>query len=151
MAIEVTELELENAVTIGEIARSVGVSTRTIRYYEELGILPPPPRTSLGTRLYPLEWRFYLEGALALKDLGFKLNEIALVGRLALDSEAAPEERERALQLVANNTKVLERRIAILKAIKQLFSEQGKQVPGGLGAVVSTLHGDLPDDETQSI
>ena len=63
-------------VSIGQLAKAAGVSSRTIRYYEELGILPEPQRTSGGTRKYPREYCGYIETALALKDLGFRLEEV---------------------------------------------------------------------------
>ena len=40
-------------LSIGELARDTGVSSRTIRYYEELGILPEPRRSAGGTALAP--------------------------------------------------------------------------------------------------
>jgi DNA-binding transcriptional MerR regulator len=60
-------------VSIGELAKAAGVSSRTIRYYEELGILPEPRRSPGGTRKYPREYGGYIAAALALKDLGFRL------------------------------------------------------------------------------
>ncbi len=138
-----TEIENVDAITIGELASSVGVSTRTIRYYEELGIFPPPPRSPLGTRLYPPVWQFYLEGALALKGLGFKLNEIALVGRLALGESITAKQRAEALSLVADNMKVLEHRIRVLRAIQMRFSES-EIVVGGIGAVIGEVGGPTP-------
>ncbi len=71
-------------VSIGQLARDAGVSSRTIRYYEELGIIPEPRRSAGGTRQYPREYRGYVETALALKDLGFRLDEIGPLARLAL-------------------------------------------------------------------
>jgi DNA-binding transcriptional MerR regulator len=38
---------------VAELAELVGVRPDTIRYYERAGLLPPPPRTSAGYRLYP--------------------------------------------------------------------------------------------------
>ncbi|MDA2803389.1 heavy metal-responsive transcriptional regulator [Nocardiopsis suaedae] len=38
---------------IGELASRSGLSTRTLRFYEEVGLLVPPPRTSGGYRDYP--------------------------------------------------------------------------------------------------
>lgn len=38
---------------IGELASRSGLSTRTLRFYEEAGLLPPPPRTPGGYRDYP--------------------------------------------------------------------------------------------------
>ncbi|MGH9003457.1 MAG: MerR family transcriptional regulator, partial [Acidimicrobiia bacterium] len=71
-------------LSIGQLAELTGVSSRTIRYYEELGILPPPSRSPGGTRKYTQDYVFYVEGALALKELGFRLEEIELIGRIAL-------------------------------------------------------------------
>ena len=71
-------------VSIGELAKAAGVSSRTIRYYEELGILPEPRRSAGGTRKYPSEYSGYIAVALALKDLGFRLDEIKPLARLAL-------------------------------------------------------------------
>src|ERR1700722_15053963 len=59
-------------VSIGELAKAAGVSSRTIRYYEELGILPEPRRSPGGTRKYPKEYGGYIAAALALEDLGFR-------------------------------------------------------------------------------
>ena len=82
-------------VSIGQLAKAAGVSSRTIRYYEELGILPEPQRTGGGTRKYPREYCGYIETALALKDLGFRLEEVKPLARLALGRAIAPGQRAR--------------------------------------------------------
>src|SRR5689334_22226890 len=83
----------QRLLSIGELAQMTGVSRRTIRYYEELGILPEPPRSAGGTRKYPEEYRFYIEGALSLKQVGFNLDEVRLIGRLALGARLTAAER----------------------------------------------------------
>ena len=40
-------------LTIGQLADLVGVPRKTIRYYEEVGVLPPPGRSDARYRLYP--------------------------------------------------------------------------------------------------
>lgn len=40
---------------IGDLATASGLSTKTIRYYEQAGLLPEPPRTPGGYRDYPAE------------------------------------------------------------------------------------------------
>ena len=40
-------------LTIGEVAEATGVPTSTLRYYEKLGIIPPPQRSSGQRRYYP--------------------------------------------------------------------------------------------------
>jgi DNA-binding transcriptional MerR regulator len=62
---------------IGDVAARVGVSTRTLRYYEELGILSPSLYTAGGERRYRPEDLKQLEQILELKELlGMNLEEI---------------------------------------------------------------------------
>src|SRR5262245_12233239 len=88
----------DKELSIGQLAELTDVSTRTIRYYEELGILPTPPRTPGRTRRYPREYIFYVEGAKALKQLGFGLDEIAELGRFALTGARASKRTQAILQ-----------------------------------------------------
>src|SRR6266498_2017614 len=43
---------MAHALTIGQVAKATGVATKTIRYYEEIGVLPRPRRTPAGYRQY---------------------------------------------------------------------------------------------------
>ena len=43
---------MAKALTIGQVAEAAGVSAKTIRYYEEVGVLPPAGRTTAGYRQY---------------------------------------------------------------------------------------------------
>jgi len=45
-------LEFGGLVKIGDLAAQAGVTPDTLRYYERLGLLPPPHRTRTGYRLY---------------------------------------------------------------------------------------------------
>lgn len=110
-------------ISIGRLAKELGVSSRTIRYYEELGILPVPARSPGGTRRYPPEYRFYIEGALALKELGFSLEEIKLLGQLALDRPVSKEERHLALDVVRDKMTGLEHKIKVLGRLRKVLME----------------------------
>jgi DNA-binding transcriptional MerR regulator len=61
-------------LTIGELARRAGVSTSALRYYEELGLLPQPARTS-GQRRYPASAARLVGTILLYRDAGFTLAE----------------------------------------------------------------------------
>lgn len=65
----------KQSVQIGELARSMGVTTRTIRYYEEIGLMGPPERLG-GTRTYNRDDMLRLKFILKLKELGISLNEM---------------------------------------------------------------------------
>jgi DNA-binding transcriptional MerR regulator len=64
----------DQLLTIGELARRTGVATSTLRYYEELGLLPTPARIS-GQRRYPESAVGLVGIILLLRDVGFSLAE----------------------------------------------------------------------------
>lgn len=61
---------------IGELAKKAGVNPKTIRYYEEIGLLPPAPRTESGYRQYANKDAERLEFIRSAKALGVALGEI---------------------------------------------------------------------------
>jgi DNA-binding transcriptional MerR regulator len=63
-------------VQIGELAKRLGITTRTIRYYEEIGLMGPPERRVGGTRTYGREDILRLKFILKLKELGITLKEM---------------------------------------------------------------------------
>jgi MerR family transcriptional regulator, repressor of the yfmOP operon len=67
----------ERSLRIGEVAAAAGVSTRTLRYYQELGLLSPSGHTPGGARRYSSVDVERLRRILELRDLlGFNLDEI---------------------------------------------------------------------------
>jgi MerR family transcriptional regulator, copper efflux regulator len=124
------------SLSIGELAKRTGVSTRTIRYYEELGILPRPERTDGGTRRYPHEYIFYVEGARTLKDLGFGLEEIAELGKFAL---TGTWDSERSRGILTRKLSELEHRIRVLNRLHDLVEEASKSTRKNKQAVPALL------------
>jgi DNA-binding transcriptional MerR regulator len=61
---------------IGELAREVGTSAPTIRYYESIGLIPAPARTSGGYREYSARSRRELVFIRKAQAIGFSLEEI---------------------------------------------------------------------------
>jgi DNA-binding transcriptional MerR regulator len=60
---------------IGEVARQLGTTVRTLRYYEQQGLLAPP-RTTKGTRLYSSWHVARFRAALMLTGLGIPLDDV---------------------------------------------------------------------------
>ena len=80
---------------INEVATEVGLTARSIRYYEELGLLKPAARSEGAYRLYDEDDRERLRFIRGLRDdAGFSLAEI---GRLLEDEVARTRNRERFL------------------------------------------------------
>lgn len=84
----------DDLTPIGRVAETVGLSLRTIRYYEEIGLVTPSGRTSGGFRLYNADDVDRLLLIKRMKPLGYPLEEMAQLLRLvdALDADAAPDD-----------------------------------------------------------
>ncbi len=64
------------SLTIGHLAKEAGVNLETVRYYERRGLLPKPPRSASGYRLFPSDAARRLRFIRRAQELGFSLNEI---------------------------------------------------------------------------
>src|SRR4030095_9885341 len=83
----------ERLLRIQEVAADTGLTPRTIRYYEELGLLAPAARSEGAYRLYDAEDLERLRFIRGLRDdAGFSLAEI---GQLLEDEQARTRNRER--------------------------------------------------------
>jgi MerR family redox-sensitive transcriptional activator SoxR len=71
------------SLTIGEVAQRTGLNATTLRYYEDVGLIPAPARES-GQRRYEDEALDLITVITAAKEAGFTLDEIAdLVGQMS--------------------------------------------------------------------
>jgi DNA-binding transcriptional MerR regulator len=90
-------------LTVGALARRAGVSTKTVRYYESIGLLPRAVRGENGYRYYPRETVSRLSFIRRAKLLGLSLEEIGSL--MALSDDGACDVLSPELQ------RVLERKI----------------------------------------
>jgi len=82
-------------VTIGKLARETGVKVVTIRYYEQIGLMPIAPRTDGNYRTYSLEHRRRLHFIRRCRDLGFTLDQVRDLLRLSSEKTQACAEVDR--------------------------------------------------------
>ena len=73
--------------SIGRLSKHSGCKIETIRYYEKIGLLPAPPRTAGGHRLYAEDHARRLGFIRRSRQLGFSLDEIRALLGLADDDE----------------------------------------------------------------
>lgn len=73
------EARAPGLVKIGELARRLGLTTRSLRYWEGRGLLPSPRRSAGGIRLYGPEHAVAARGIQRLKCAGFTLEKIESV------------------------------------------------------------------------
>jgi MerR family mercuric resistance operon transcriptional regulator len=117
------------ALSIGELSRRARVNIETIRYYERIKMLPAPPRTTNGRRVYgPVETRT-LTFIRRSRELGFNLDQIrALLALSAKNGQAAcAEVRELAAQHLAE----VRAKIADLRAMARVLSDAVRRCDAG--------------------
>jgi len=77
------------SLSIGELSRRTAVHIETIRYYERVGMLPAPPRTQSGWRVYGASHCRTLGFIRRSRDLGFTLEEIRALLALGRSERAS--------------------------------------------------------------
>ena len=100
---------------IGELAEQAGISTKAIRYYEQVGILAPPARTPSGYRSYDQTALGRLEFVRAAQAVGLTLGEIRQVIAFRDDGQAPCAHVSDLLQRHAAD---LDRRIRELQQLR---------------------------------
>jgi DNA-binding transcriptional MerR regulator len=120
---------------IAEIARRSGFSRPTLRYYEEIGLLPPPTRTEAGYRIYDDGALDRLSFIARAKELGCSLDEIVELSALWAGDRCAPV-REQLHSLVTTKIGEAQRRVAELV-----------RLTADLQAAAAKLGASTPSDE----
>ena len=100
---------------IGELAEQAGISTKAIRYYEQIGILTPPARTASGYRTYDEVALGRLGFVRAAQAVGFTLGEIRQIIAFRDDGQAPCAHVSDLLQRQARD---LDARIRELQALR---------------------------------
>lgn len=86
-----------NTMHIGELAERTGLSLRTIRHYDDVGLLPATARTDGGFRVFSEDDFERLMVIKQMKPLGFSLEEMAEILALLAGPEGAAPERSEVL------------------------------------------------------
>ena len=102
---------------IGEVATRTGLSLRSIRYYEEVGLVLPSTRSTGGFRLYSDEDVARLELVKRMKPLDFSLEDMRGLLEVAdaLEVETDDEERRRLLERLTGFQDAAEERVDTLR------------------------------------
>jgi MerR family mercuric resistance operon transcriptional regulator len=105
---------------IGELSKRSGVNIETIRYYERVKMLAPPPRTASGRRVYEVTDLRILVFVRRARELGFSLDEIRALLRLG-GPEKAPCREVRAI--AAHHLEDIRAKLSDLKKLERLLSK----------------------------
>lgn len=111
--------KVKDEMQIGEIATRSGVSAKTIRYYEDIGLLPAPPRTASGYRDYEASTVDRLAFVRAAQAVGLSLGEIRGIVALRDDGQTPCGH---VLDLLRTRATDLDHRIAELQSLQHELS-----------------------------
>jgi MerR family transcriptional regulator, mercuric resistance operon regulatory protein len=115
-------------LTRGALAARSGCNVETIRYYEHIGILPAPPRSQGGHRLYGHDLIKRLTFVRRSRELGFTLEEIRQLLRL-VDGGSYTCAQIEALAL--QHARDIRQKIADLKKLKSVLETMASHCTGG--------------------
>ena len=116
-------------MTVGEVAKKMGVTVRTLQYYDKEGLLSPSAESEGGRRLYTDKDLIRLHQIISLKSLGFSLDDI----KERLISLETPADVANALTEQADDIRQkIEQLQASLSAIEQLKAEVFTNADGQL-------------------
>jgi DNA-binding transcriptional MerR regulator len=123
----------EPALPIGEISARTGLSARTIRYYEEVGLLPGVRRRAGGRRVYGADEVERLRFIQRLKTLGLSLSEIEQLSALYALGGSTQAMLVHLKGLLDAHTGDLERRIGELVGLRDEMTRYREHITERIG------------------
>ena len=115
-------------IQIGELAKELGITTRTIRYYEEIGLMGPSQRSGGGARNYLREDVLRLKFILKLKELGISLKEMQeLAEHFDINQQDFGTITPKLLEILDGHIDKVDQKIANLSLLRQeIVSYRGR-------------------------
>jgi MerR family transcriptional regulator, mercuric resistance operon regulatory protein len=126
----ITSSRAEN-LPIGELSKRSGVNIETIRYYERVKMLAPPPRTASGRRIYDSTDLRILVFIRRARELGFSIDEIRALLRLGGPEKASCRE---VREIAAHHLEEIRAKLGDLEKLERLLAKtvarcSGKTAP----------------------
>lgn len=126
---------MASSLSIGDLAQQVGVNVETIRYYERIGLMPPPNRTRSGRRAYDESGLRALRFLRHARDLGFSIEET----RLLLRQRNADDACVHVKAIAKKRLEELRAEMRRASEIEQMLSQAVENCAGTGSAVECTV------------
>lgn len=118
---------MSNALVIGEVAKRTGLPAKTIRYYEETGLIPEAGRADNGYRVYDARAVHLLRFVKRARDLGFSMQQVSSLLALWADEKRSSADVKK---LAKQHLQEIERKIAELQSLRQTMQSLVKSCSG---------------------
>lgn len=130
-------LSNEDYLQISDLAEKLGITTRTIRLYEKMGLVEPPKRTDGRVRYYEKSDIKRFKFVLKLKTLGLSLDEMKELAEIYRREEKIPNKiLPRLLELLDSHLNNIRQKLATLQSLeteiaayRQRVADQGLSEP----------------------
>ena len=108
---------MNSNLTIGQLAKETGLTTKTIRFYEEIGLIKPVERADNGYRSYPANMVEELNIIKTVRDLGLPIPEIKKL-MIGCDEGGCEHNQEYLAKEIKNYVEILKEKISQLNKLK---------------------------------
>lgn len=122
----------EEYYPIGKLARDAGVSTRTVRYYEEIGLLKTARRYAGGRRVFQADALERLRFIGRLKRLGFSLEEISALNEVFELNQSTVAMLGALDGLLENHLSTMAEKLAELSRLREDLTTYRSRISGRL-------------------
>jgi len=122
----ITDARAED-LTIGQLSKRTGVNIETIRYYEKIGMLPAPPRTASGRRVYSHAEARILAFIRRSRELGFAPDEVRALLRLGGPEKASCRE---VRKIASTHLDDIRAKISDLRKLERLLDKTVAECTG---------------------
>ena len=109
---------MNNLMRIGDLTERAGVTPRTVRYYESIGLLPPGEREGHGQHYYTEETLARLRKIDQLKKLGLSLDEIRNVINLYFTDPSGIQPKQQVLAILRQHLAEANQKIGALQQFR---------------------------------
>jgi len=120
-------MNMDGRLNIGALSKAAGVKVVTVRYYENVKLMPQPSRTAGNYRVYKPEHLHRLRFIRRCRDLGFTLDQVRELLRLSLQGKRDCSGVDR---ITAKHLEDIELKIADLKNLAAELRRINRQCPG---------------------
>ncbi|NVO01030.1 MAG: MerR family transcriptional regulator [Geobacteraceae bacterium] len=122
-------LSNEDFLQISDLAEKLGITTRTIRLYEKMGLVDPPKRTEGKVRYYEKGDIKRFKFVLKLKALGLSLEEMKELAELFNKEQKTPEKiMPRLIELLETHLTSIRTRVETLKSLEVEIDNYRKRI-----------------------
>ena len=122
-------LSNEDHMQISDLAEMLGITTRTIRLYEKLGLVEPPKRTDGCVRYYEKADVTRFKFVLKVKELGLSLEEMKELAMLFDKEQKVPDKiMPRLTELLDTHLKSIKQKISTLQSLEKDITAYRKRI-----------------------